>query len=72
MKLIIAAKDVKADIVDIHLQDKPQWYLDRINPQGKVPTVQHNGHLIRESLIGFGKMKISDNELYIMVPYRLC
>ena len=39
--------------------------------QGKVPMVEHNGHLVRESLIGFGKMKICDNESYIILLWFL-
>ena len=55
MKLVVAAKGVKAELINVHLKDKPQWYLEKINPYGKVPTVEHNGHLIRESRIGFGE-----------------
>ena len=37
------------------MKEKPQWYLNEINPYGLVPTIEHNGHIIRESLVVFGK-----------------
>ena len=56
MRLIAAAKKIPTQEVDIHLSVKPDWYLEKINPVGKVPTIEHNGHLIRESLIAFGEL----------------
>jgi glutathione S-transferase len=39
------------DIVNIDLQDKPEWYLER-NPLGKVPAVEtESGDCLYESLI---------------------
>ena len=61
MRLIAAAKKVKTQEVNIHLKVKPDWYLEKINPEGKVPTIEHNGHLIRESLIAFGELNHNDN-----------
>ena len=37
--LVLLAKDIPFDMVNIDLKSKPQWFLDR-NPLGKVPTVQ--------------------------------
>ena len=50
-----AAKGIKTEEIDIHLKLMPNWYKEKINPVGKVPTIEHNGHLIRESLIAFGE-----------------
>ena len=50
-----AAKGVKAELINVHLRDKPKWFLQKVNPLGQVPVVEHNGHLIRESRIGFGE-----------------
>ena len=37
--LVLLAKDISFDMVNVDLKNKPQWFLDR-NPLGKVPTVQ--------------------------------
>ena len=37
--LVLLAKDIPFDMVNVNLKSKPQWFLDR-NPLGKVPTVQ--------------------------------
>lgn len=31
--------------------DKPEWYLENVNPLGKVPSVQSDGKIIYESLV---------------------
>ncbi|CAN0926769.1 Glutathione S-transferase L1, partial [Linum grandiflorum] len=36
-------------LVPINLEDKPSWY-KQVNPQGKVPALEHNGKIIVESL----------------------
>ena len=53
--MLAAAKGIKTEEINIHLKQMPQWYKEKINPVGKVPTIEHNGHLIRESLIAFGE-----------------
>jgi len=49
--LALAAKDVPFEVVNIHLVDKPEWYLEKFNPLGKVPTVQINDKIVYESLV---------------------
>ena len=55
MRLIAAAKNIRTEEINIHLKVKPEWYLAKINPYGQVPTIEHEGKLIRESAIAFGE-----------------
>ena len=57
VRLIVAALDVPVEYIDVNLKDKPVWYIPKINPHGQVPVVEHEGKLIRESLIGFGECR---------------
>jgi len=43
-------KQIPFEVVNIHLGDKPEWYLEK-NPLGKVPTLNHDGKIIYESLV---------------------
>ena len=54
-RLIACAKGVPTEIINIHLKVKPDWFVKKINPHGKVPVIEHEGHIIRESLINFGE-----------------
>ena len=58
VRLLVAEKGIKSEEINIHLKVKPDWYLEKINPVGKVPTIQHNGNNIPESLIAFGMLFI--------------
>ena len=55
VRLIVAAKNIPTEEINIHLKVKPDWFVQKINPYGKVPVIEHEGKLIRESLIAFGK-----------------
>ncbi len=55
VRLLAAHKGIKTEEINIHLKVKPDWYLAKVNPVGKVPTIEHNGHYIPESLIAFGE-----------------
>ena len=59
MRLVVAHLDIPVEYIDIHLKDKPVWYIPKINPHGQVPVVEHEGKLIRESIIGFGEYACS-------------
>ncbi|KAL7637624.1 UNVERIFIED_CONTAM: hypothetical protein RMT77_012353 [Armadillidium vulgare] len=50
IRLVLNAKNVKHETVNINLQDKPDWFL-KINPLGKVPTLQLNDKIMFESMI---------------------
>ena len=55
VRLILAAKNVPHDEINIHLTAQPDWFGTRINPYGQVPVIERNGKIIRESLIIFGE-----------------
>uniref|UniRef100_H2ZQ38 Glutathione S-transferase omega n=1 Tax=Ciona savignyi TaxID=51511 RepID=H2ZQ38_CIOSA len=48
LKLVLAAKGVKHETVNINLKSKPKWYFAK-NPAGKVPTIECDGIVIYES-----------------------
>ncbi|XP_061644991.1 glutathione S-transferase omega-1-like isoform X2 [Phyllopteryx taeniolatus] len=50
-RLVLNAKEIKHDIVNINLRDKPDWFLEK-NPLGQVPTLETSvGEVIYESPI---------------------
>lgn len=49
-RLILSAKKVKYDKVNVDLNNKPDWFFD-INFYGEVPVIIHNGKNVYESLI---------------------
>lgn len=48
--LMLYAKNIPHDIVNIDLRDKPDWFLKKF-PAGKVPALHVDGEYIYESLI---------------------
>ncbi|MCO5564487.1 hypothetical protein L7F22_018148 [Adiantum nelumboides] len=38
------------ELVAIDLQDKPKWYLEKVYPVGKVPSLEHEGKVKGESI----------------------
>ncbi len=53
-RLILAAKGVKYNCINIDLNNKPEWFFD-LTPYGEVPVVIHNSHNVYESLICAGE-----------------
>ncbi|XP_069000683.1 glutathione S-transferase omega-1-like [Embiotoca jacksoni] len=50
-RLVLNAKGITHDIINIHLKDKPEWFLEK-NPLGLVPTLETAaGEVIYESPI---------------------
>ncbi|XP_074502163.1 glutathione S-transferase omega-1-like [Sebastes fasciatus] len=50
-RLVLSAKEIKHDTININLKDKPEWFLKR-NPLGLVPTLETPaGEVIYESPI---------------------
>ncbi|XP_053649938.1 pyrimidodiazepine synthase isoform X2 [Cherax quadricarinatus] len=50
VRIIIAAKNVKHEIVNINLKSKPDWFFEK-NPLGKVPALEKDGALMFESMV---------------------
>ncbi|XP_064488594.1 glutathione S-transferase omega-1-like isoform X2 [Ornithodoros turicata] len=48
--LVLAAKNIDHEIVNIDLKNKPDWFLN-VHPAGKVPLLQQDDKVINESLI---------------------
>ncbi|XP_022767446.1 glutathione S-transferase L3-like [Durio zibethinus] len=40
----------KIKLVPLNLQNRPAWYKEKVYPQNKVPSLEHNGQVIGESL----------------------
>ncbi|KAI9560858.1 hypothetical protein GHT06_011812 [Daphnia sinensis] len=49
-RLVLAAKRIRNEVVNINLVTKPDWFFQR-NPLGKVPCLEFDGKVIFESLI---------------------
>jgi len=50
-RLVLAAKKIPYEVVNVNLKTKPDWYLE-VNPLGQVPCLQHDdGRALPESLI---------------------
>lgn len=69
-RLILAAKKVKYDRVNVDLNNKPDWFFD-INFYGEVPVIIHHGKNVYESLIcaeyleeAFPKPKLFSDDVY--------
>ncbi|XP_017771680.1 PREDICTED: pyrimidodiazepine synthase-like [Nicrophorus vespilloides] len=48
-RLVLKAKNLPHDIVNVNLMNKPEW-LFKIHPEGKVPTLDTGSEIIVESL----------------------
>lgn len=52
VRLILAAKSVDYEVININLKKKPEWYSSKVNAQQHVPAIQHDdGRSVHESLI---------------------
>ncbi|OIW11214.1 hypothetical protein TanjilG_28305 [Lupinus angustifolius] len=40
----------KIELVPIDLQNRPAWYKEKVYPENKVPSLEHNGKVLGESL----------------------
>jgi len=49
-RLVLAAKEIPHEVVNINLKQKPSWWTDKY-PAGKVPTLELDAQLVPESLI---------------------
>ncbi|UYV60594.1 GSTO1 [Cordylochernes scorpioides] len=46
---IIDTVELRVDVVNIHLKDKPEWLVEK-NPLGQVPVLEKDGELVRGSM----------------------
>lgn len=54
-RLVLAAKGIPYECININLKDKPEWFFE-LNPGGKVPVIEHpNGKVMYESAICCGR-----------------
>ncbi|CAH1390408.1 unnamed protein product [Nezara viridula] len=69
--LVLLAKDIPHDVVNINLKNKPEWYLEKF-PLGKVPALYVDGVNIYESLIiaDYIDEKYPQRPLYPKDPLR--
>ncbi|XP_035679967.1 glutathione S-transferase omega-1-like [Branchiostoma floridae] len=49
-RLVLAAKGIEYETVNVCTKNKPEWFFS-INPLAKVPTLQHDGKVVYESLV---------------------
>jgi glutathione S-transferase len=47
-RLVLAAKGVEHESVQVDLSNKPAW-LRELNPRNRVPVIEHDGHVLIES-----------------------
>lgn len=48
--IALQAKKIPFEVININLAEKPEWYV-KTNPLTKVPSIEHDGKLIYESLV---------------------
>lgn len=48
-RLVLSKKNIPHDIVNVNLQDKPEWIF-QLHPEGKVPVVDTGDEVVPESL----------------------
>jgi len=48
--IALGLKKIPFETININLQEKPEWYA-KTNPLTKVPSIEHDGKLIYESLV---------------------
>ena len=69
LKLVLAAKGIEHETVNINLQKKPDWFWIK-NPRGTVPVIEKNHEIIYESDITSeyvdavyeGKQKVTEDD----------
>lgn len=50
-RLVLAAKGIPHEIVNINLKTKPEWYVAKSVTGGKVPALELDGNFVPESLL---------------------
>lgn len=78
LKLVIAAKGIEQEAVNISLSKKPEWFLAKA-PRGVVPVIEKNGEVIFESDITAeyvdaayeGKRKVVESDPFVRAKGKM-
>ncbi|XP_076450564.1 glutathione S-transferase omega-1-like [Babylonia areolata] len=70
-RLVLAHKNIPHETVNVHLREKPDWFLER-NPLGMVPVLEQDDKVLYESLITCDYLDdvYPDNRLTPADPFR--
>jgi len=49
--IALSLKNLSHKVINIDLKEKPEWYLEKKNPLGKVPAIEKEGKVVYESLV---------------------
>ncbi|XP_078607445.1 glutathione S-transferase omega-1-like [Branchiostoma floridae x Branchiostoma japonicum] len=49
-RLFLAAKGIEYETINIHLREKPEWFLEK-TPLGQVPVLEKDGKIVYESSV---------------------
>jgi len=62
-RLVLKAKGIEYDCVNINLKDRPDWFYE-LNPLGKVPVIEMpDGKVLYESAICCGELKWRQSDI---------
>ena len=50
-RLVLSHKHVDFEVVEIDLQNKPEWFARNVSGYGKVPAIEHDGNHLWESAV---------------------
>ncbi|XP_066288698.1 glutathione S-transferase omega-1-like isoform X7 [Branchiostoma lanceolatum] len=50
-RLFLAAKGIEHETINVHLKQKPKWFVLEKNPVGLVPVLEKDGEIVFESLV---------------------
>lgn len=70
-RLVLAYKNIPHETINIHLREKPDWFLER-NPFGLVPVLEQDDKIVYESLVTCDYMDniYPDNRLIPTDPFK--
>ncbi|XP_035671828.1 glutathione S-transferase omega-2-like [Branchiostoma floridae] len=70
VRLVLAAKGVEYEQVNIRLRDKPKWYLEKF-PAGRTPGLEQDDRLLWESMVvcEYLDQMFTQNVLFPKDPY---
>lgn len=71
-RILLAHKNIQHEVVNIHLREKPEWYIEKICPVGQVPAIQKDDVIVYDSSIvnEYLDSVYPDNQLNPSDPYQ--